>query len=90
MIGFRVYKRELANHRHFAKGIVVLWIVLLVDQTGVSEENHWPAASHWQTWSHSSILKVTWKPVLVDFGLCIIINSDFQKSTNVLSGIFLR
>ena len=26
--------------------------VLLVVGTGVTGENHWPAASHWQTFSH--------------------------------------
>ena len=27
--------------------------VLLVDETGVPCENHWPAASYWQTLSHN-------------------------------------
>jgi hypothetical protein len=32
---------------------VISWrSVLLVEETG---ENHWPAASHWQTWSHNVI-----------------------------------
>jgi hypothetical protein len=31
---------------------VILWrSVLLVEETGVLWENHWPVASHWQTWS---------------------------------------
>jgi hypothetical protein len=25
------------------------WSVLLVEETGVPWENHWPVASHWQT-----------------------------------------
>ena len=33
---------------------VILWqSVLLVEETG---ENHWPAASHWQTLSHNVVL----------------------------------
>ena len=33
---------------------VILWqSVLLVEETGVSGENHWPVASHWQTLSHN-------------------------------------
>jgi hypothetical protein len=27
--------------------------VLLVEETGVPWENHWPVVSHWQTWSHN-------------------------------------
>ena len=29
--------------------------VLLVEETGVSGENHWTAASHWQTLSHNVV-----------------------------------
>ena len=29
------------------------WSVLLVEQTGVTEENHRPVTSHWQTLSHN-------------------------------------
>jgi len=29
--------------------------VLLVEETGVPEENHWPATSHWQTLSHNVV-----------------------------------
>jgi hypothetical protein len=33
---------------------VISWrSVFLVEETGVSGENHWPAASHWQTLSHN-------------------------------------
>ena len=32
---------------------VISWLsVLLVEDTGVTGENHWPVASHWQTLSH--------------------------------------
>jgi hypothetical protein len=31
---------------------VISWrSVLLVEETGVPGENHWPAASHWKTWN---------------------------------------
>jgi hypothetical protein len=40
------------------------WLsVLLVEETGVLVENHWPVASHWQTLSHnvvSSTLRHEW------------------------------
>jgi hypothetical protein len=29
--------------------------ILLVEETIVSGENHWPAASHWQTLSHNVV-----------------------------------
>ena len=32
---------------------VISWrSVLLMEETGVPGENHWPAATHWQTLSH--------------------------------------
>jgi hypothetical protein len=30
--------------------------VILVSETGLPEENHWPVASHWQTLSHNVVL----------------------------------
>jgi hypothetical protein len=34
----------------------ILWqSVLLVEETGVPRENHWPVASHWQPLSHNLI-----------------------------------
>ena len=36
---------------------VISWrSVLLVEETGVPWENHWPVASHWQTLSHNVVL----------------------------------
>jgi len=35
---------------------VILWqSVLLVGETGVHGENHWPVASQWQTVSHNVV-----------------------------------
>ena len=31
---------------------------LLVDETGVTFENHWPAASYWQTLSHNVVSSI--------------------------------
>ena len=36
--------------------IIPWWQALLVEDTGVSGENHWPVESHWQTWSHNVVL----------------------------------
>jgi hypothetical protein len=32
-----------------------MWSVLLVEETGVPGENHWPIASHWETLSHNVV-----------------------------------
>ena len=59
--------RRLISH-HFIRGVrvrcrvIVLnvtfnniswWSVLLVEETEVPRENHWPVTSHWQTLSHN-------------------------------------
>ena len=36
------------------------WSVLLVEETGVPRENHWPATSHWQTLSHNVVSSIPW------------------------------
>jgi hypothetical protein len=36
--------------------VISLQTVLLVEDTGVPEENHQPAASHWETFSHNVVL----------------------------------
>jgi hypothetical protein len=36
--------------------ISCMWSVLLVEETGVPGENHWPIASHWETLSHNVVL----------------------------------
>jgi hypothetical protein len=35
--------------------VILWWSVLLVEETGVTVENHWPVASHWQTSSHNVV-----------------------------------
>jgi len=40
----------------FNKISVISWrSVLLVEETGIPEENHRPVASHWQTLSHNVV-----------------------------------
>jgi hypothetical protein len=36
--------------------VILWWQVLLVEQTRVSDEDHRPAASHWQTLSHNVVM----------------------------------
>ena len=35
--------------------VILWWSVLLVEETGVPEENYRPAASHSQTFSHNAV-----------------------------------
>ena len=35
--------------------VISWWSVLLVEETEVPRENHWPAASHWQFLSHNVV-----------------------------------
>ena len=38
---------------------VILWqLIVLVDETGVPCENHWPVASYWQTLSHNVVSSI--------------------------------
>jgi hypothetical protein len=36
--------------------VISWWLVLLVEETGVLCENHWPVTRHWQTLSHNVVL----------------------------------
>jgi hypothetical protein len=37
--------------------LVISWrSVLLMEETGVPGENHWPVASHWQILSHNVVV----------------------------------
>jgi hypothetical protein len=35
--------------------VISWWSVLLVEETGVTGENHRPVTSHWQTLSHNVV-----------------------------------
>jgi len=39
--------------------VISLRSVLLVEETGISGENHWSVASHWQTLSHNVALSTS-------------------------------
>jgi hypothetical protein len=48
--------RVIVFNATFNNILVILWrSVLLVEETGVSGENHWPVASHWKTLSHNVV-----------------------------------
>ena len=48
--------RVMAFNATFDNISVILWpSVLLVEETGVPEENHRPVASHWQMLSHNVV-----------------------------------
>jgi hypothetical protein len=38
--------------------VISWWLVLLVEETGIQWENHWPAASHCQTLSHNVVFNL--------------------------------
>jgi hypothetical protein len=61
--------------------------VLLVEETGVSWENHRPVASHWQTSSHiienhksSEIIKYTWSWTEFELTTWVVIYTDCTGS----------
>jgi len=35
--------------------VISWWSGLLLEETGVPRENHWPVARHWQTLSHNVV-----------------------------------
>ena len=45
LVWFMVFNATLNNIS------VILWSVLLVEETGVTRENHWPVASNFITWT---------------------------------------
>jgi len=50
----------MAFYATFNNISVISWrSVLLVEETGVPRENHWPVASHWQTLSHNVVSSTT-------------------------------
>jgi hypothetical protein len=60
-----VIRTEDRRH-HYISFFGLVWWCLLVEETGVPEENHWSVAGHWQTLSHnmlsllSSVLMTIW------------------------------
>ena len=74
--------------------------VLLVEETGVSGENHWPVVSHWQTlshnvvsyhiWSHISVLSVNCWHILQGFSrFCLLSYEEANfNQTNIFSFVY--
>jgi hypothetical protein len=61
----------------------ILWrSVLLVEETGVPEENHRPAASHWQTLSHNR------KWTILSWYKCSVKIDNFQNTEFKLNETF--
>jgi hypothetical protein len=46
---------SLIYPHHYNISVLSWQSVLLVEETGVPEENHWPATSHWQTLLHNVV-----------------------------------
>jgi hypothetical protein len=48
------------------------WSVLLMEETGVPGENHWPAVSYWHAISHNVVSSTPdheWDPKLTTLGV---------------------
>jgi len=57
---WRARVRVLVLSATFNNISVISWrSVLLLEETGVYEEYHWPATSHWQTLSHEVVSSTT-------------------------------
>jgi hypothetical protein len=50
---FEIYSRN-AN-KHYNRHLISWWSVLSVEETGIPGENHWHAASNWQTLSYNVV-----------------------------------
>jgi hypothetical protein len=61
---------------------VISWLsVLLVEETRIPEENHRPAACHWQTLSHK-VARVHLAWVGFELTTLVVIGTDFTSSSN--------
>ena len=55
----------------------ILWrSVLLVEETGVPGENHWPVASHWQTLSHNAVSSTPHMGGIFELTTLMVIGTD--------------
>jgi len=65
---------------------VISWLsVLLVEETRVLGENHWPVASHWQTLSYNVVSST---PLHERFILQVWINSLNQREFFLYAEVF--
>ena len=60
---------------------VTLWrSVLPEEETGVSGENHWPVASHWQTLSHNVVSNTPRYERGIELKILVVIGTDCTGS----------
>ena len=62
---------------------VISWrSVLLVEETGIPRENHWPVASHWETLSHNVLSRYKYTSPWTGFELTtlVVIGTDCTGS----------
>ena len=52
------------------------WSVLLVEETGVPGESHWPVASNWQTLSHNVISSAPRHELGLNIATLVVIGTD--------------
>ena len=57
--------------------------VLLVEETGVTRKNYWPAASHWQTWSHNVVSSTPRQELDSKLTTLVVIGTDCTGSCMV-------
>jgi len=73
--GFMVFNTTFNNIS------VISWLsVLLVEEIGVPRENHQPAGSHWQNWSHNAVQSSPW--VGIELTTSVVIGTDCIDSCN--------
>jgi hypothetical protein len=74
--------------------VISWWSVLLVEENGVSGENHWPVASHWQISSHNVVLstprlsRVRTKLVLIGTDYTGSCKSNYHMITTMMAPYF--
>ena len=54
--------------------------VLLMEETGIPRENHWPVASHWQIVSHNVVSSTLRKIMRFELTTCVVIGTDCTGS----------
>jgi hypothetical protein len=57
--------------------VISWWSVLLVEETKIPGENHWPVASHWQTLSHDVVSVNTSPCAGFELTTLVVIGTDF-------------
>ena len=75
-LGYGGEVRVMVFNATFNNISVITWqSVLLMEETGVPEENHWPVASHWQT-LHIMLYRVHLAWMGFDLTTSVVIDTD--------------